>query len=214
MRLLMFSILIMLLSCGQDSGKDKKQTQQDSLVKKTDTTYNSPNSNTNTAGEKQAQGSIPDEAAVNDLLKKMLGDKWRVLTDKDVKDKSDYYDETVLQGRKSNPNFPFIVKADFNGDNKTDYAVLATNDEQEYQRLLTKVYVIMEGSNPVTFEESTMPTTTLSIVKKSATVEGFMDDKDKKIVMKTEGLEVMTGESGGYYLYWDGKSLKMLYTLE
>ena len=39
-------------------------------------------------------------------------------------------------------------------------------------------------------------------------------NKDKKIVMKTDGLEVMTGESGGYYLYWDGNSLKMLYSLE
>ena len=197
----------MLLSCGQNSGKEKGPTQNDSSILKTDTAGHLPDS-VNTSAQ------LTDELIVNDLLKTKLGNKWRVLTDKDVKDKSGDYDNRVKQERKANPNYPFIVKGDFNGDNKADYAALVTNDEQEWERLLTRVYVIPGGDKPVTFEESTMPVTTLQLVKKSATIEGFMNDKDKKIVLSNEGLEVMTGESGGYYLYWDGKTFKILYTLE
>ena len=210
MRLLILNAAIILVSCGQDSAKEKEQTQKDSFTQKIDTTGDLPGS-LNSVGPAD---QLTDEAIVNDLLKTNVGNKWRVLTDKDVKDRSSYYDEMVQKERKTNPNFPFIVKADFDGDNKMDYAALVTNDEQEWERLLTRVYVIPAEGKAVTFEESTMPITTLRVVKKSAVIDGHMDDKDKKLVLKTDGLEVITGEAGGYYLYWDGRNIKMLYTIE
>ena len=214
-RLIIISALA-LLSCGQNTTKDSDKeiaAKKDSVaasidsIKKTGLTITTPRDSLELT-------NVPDETRVNEFLRSRPGRKWHVVTDKQAAwDKQDleYY---LTAGRKKDPNYPFIIKGDFNGDNKMDYAALVTNDKIYYDALVTRVAILPAEGSVVLIDENSFNKTVLTAVPKSSMIEGYDGtfDTTKKVKVKYDAIDVNNHDGGGYYIYWDGTEFKLLYS--
>ena len=205
-----------LLSCGQNNTKDKDKeiaAKKDSVTasidssKKTGLTITTPK-------DSLVLTNVPDETRVNELLRSRPGRKWHVLTDKQAAwDKQDF-EYYLTAGRKKDPNYPFIIKGDFNGDNKMDYAALVTNDKIYYDALVTRVAILPAEGSIVLIDENSFNKTVLTAVPKSSLIEGYdgPTGANKKVKLKVDAIDVNNHDGGGYYIYWNGTEFKFLYS--
>ncbi len=219
MRVLIIFSACFLLSCGQNTG-DKKQPSKDSLSTNSDTTKTKTDTGTtNKSKTTVINDSMPsatgasEEEIVNKLLLARPGRKWHVLTDKQAKWEKHDFEYFLTAGRKKDPNYPFIIKGDFNGDNKMDYAAIVTNDEVSYENLVTRIAILPADGNIVFIDEFSFSHSLLTLTPKSSIIGGH-DEKDdnKKIKVKNDTIEVNNQDAGGYYIYWNGTAFKFLYS--
>lgn len=211
MRYLFFmTAALLFLACGSGKKKGSPETGKgDTVISKADTVAgNMTDSN--------AVYQLPDAATVNDMMLAQGGPGWRVLSDKDTRaDIWADYDKEVQEKRKTDPNYPFILKGDFNADGQTDYAALVTNDQKEYERLKTAVVFFPSGGKMI-LEDKHFSTehTVIELAPKGSTITGYTsEESDKEINVKLnfDGVLINNHDAGGYWIYWDGKKFRYLY---
>ncbi len=209
MRMLILVAGISLCSCGQNSSKEKKSSNDnDTLKTQVDGLSTHP--------EIPEQDSLPpvetkDAARINARLA-ADGSKWRVVTDVDAKwEDRELETYGITNGRKKDPNYPFIILGDFNGDGKKDYAAVVTDDQQEYDRLKTRIAILLTGDKIIFIEEYNTVHSALTTIPKNSSIKG---EDDKQMTINQDAIDVNNHDTGGYVIYWNGKEFKTISSLE
>jgi hypothetical protein len=153
--------------------------------------------------------AIPWIGAVTDLLKKHGLTKWHVMTDAETGWTKDVFDYFVTPERKTDPDFPYITKGDYDCDGKSDVAAIVTDSLHKEVRI---VYFLNEGNSVSWWKEDVQGAAMKNLPKSE--VAGFenLDEKDKKIQMKCDGLDVAWFEKSSYVIYRDGKGFSHIWT--
>ncbi len=199
MKLLAAFLLLLLFSCGQKDSKDKRTTI-DSVIAPPDSTIIKPSADSIPA-------VIGMESTVNTLLKNKYGDTWVVVNDVGANWPKDVYDYFVVTKRKTDPNYPYIAKGDYNGDGKEDLAALVNKKgTKEYQvaiisdhQSLTPVFYTWKEDIDVA-AVSTYPKDELNGIN------------GEKIKMKGDGVGIEYYETSSFVLYWNGTTFKRVWT--
>ena len=205
MRLPLLFIIIIFISCGQNSSS--KQETNDSLKKSTDTTGPQKKQPVDSSGNKPT--SLAKQ--VNSILNDQPGNKWHVLNDREGRWMSGQFDYFIAPKRKENPDYPYIAKGDFNGDGKTDIAALITDSTKRNYQL-----AIILNSDDVTrkivpWNEDIDEDAAIALLPKTD-VEGFEGERPKKIKMKADGILVEYFETASFVIYWNGSAFKRIQT--
>jgi hypothetical protein len=198
MRFIILIIALTLLSCGQNSAKEKDTVpHNDSLKATTD-------SSKSTADQTVVdQKSTPLKIDLNEQLKAKFSNQWHIVNDSDAKWPRDEFDYFIAPKRKTDPDYPYIATGDFNADGKPDHAALVTDDTKtKYQ-----IAILLSSDNIVFWKEdidltaiSTLPKTELTGID------------DKKAKMEGDGINVEYFEKSSFVLYWNGAAFKRIWT--
>lgn len=203
MRLLVFLAATILLSCSQSSSSGEKETKAGTAQQSVDTATAPPLVKTDLS----ASYILPDEGPVNEALKVAYGNKWHVLNDNEAKWMKDAFDYFIIPRRKTEPNYPYITKGDYNADDKPDMAALVTDSSKTNYR----VAIILGADNIKLWEEDIMIDAALSSIPPS-TIDGIDGEKTKKIKLKGDGINIEYFEKASFVLYWDKSSFKRIQT--
>ncbi len=203
MKFLLFIASLSLLSCGQNSTKEKQTVSKTDTVKTTiDTAETAPVNK-----KDPAPHTLPDELTVNEILRGKFGSRWHVLNDKEAKWMKDAFDYFIVPKRKESPNYPYITNGDFNADGKDDFAAVVTDSiKSSYQ-----IAIILGPDNIKLWDEDILIDAALSTIPKSV-IEGMEGEKVKKVKLKADGINVEYFEKASFVLYWDKSSFKRLQT--
>jgi hypothetical protein len=204
MRLIIFTAAFTLLSCGQNSDKEKPRPN-DTINKMTDTAKTNGR-DSSIVTDNITSAYLPDEATINSLLKTKFADKWHVLTDKEAGWDKNIYDNNIAEKKKKDPDFPYITKGDFNRDGKIDYAALVTDNGHTEN----KIAIITGPDNIVIWGDDYVGNGTLETFHK-ADLKGIDNDgTEKQVKMNGDGIKVIMFDVAGYTIYWNGSSYKYL----
>jgi hypothetical protein len=206
MRLIIFISAFTILSCGQNSYKEKEKPLQNDPINKMTDTAKTNGQDSSIVKDNITIADLPDEATINSLLKTKFADKWHVLTDKEAGWDKNIYDNNIAEKKKKNPDFPYITKGDFDGDGKVDYAAMVTN----YGHTENKIAIITGPDNIVIWGEDYVGNGTLETFHK-ADLKGLDNDgNEKQVKMKGDGIRVIVFDVAGYTIYWNGSAFKYL----
>lgn len=196
MRLIFWVPVVLLAACGGGAGKKKEATSTltvKEVVAKEDTVSPPP------------PPPPPASADVNSINER-LPRPWHVLNDAEATWMKDAFDYFIAPKRKDNPDYPYITKGDFNGDGQPDRAALVTDSSKRKYRL-----AILTDSTVTYWDEDIIEDAALSTVPKSE-IKGMENEKEKKVKMKGDGINVEYFEKASFVLYWDKKGFKRLQT--
>jgi hypothetical protein len=203
MKFFIFFTALLLLSCGQNSDKGK-----DNGLKSNTTNASTDTAKQNIIEKEHSSTHIsPLETTLNESLEKVYGKDWHILNDQEAKWMKDAFDYFIVPKRKDNPNYPYITRGDFNGDNKPDIAAVVTDTIIKNFRIA----IFLGQDNIKLWEEDVMFDAALSTVPKS-TIEGMDGDKTKKIKLNSDGINVEYFEKASFVIYWDNSSFKRIQT--
>jgi len=198
MRTIIFTAAILLTACGQNSSEKKKDSDTTRTV--TDTTIPPV-----VPGH---AGIVPGAAKVNAKLTEAFGGKWHVITDKESGWMPDVFDYFVVPERKKDPDFPYIAHGDYDCDGKTDVAALVTDSLHKENKI---VYILNEGKTFSWWKEDVLGAAIKNLPKSE--VVGFEDaQKEKKVQMKCDGVEVAWFETSSYVIYRKGSGFDNVWT--
>ncbi len=165
-----------------------------------------------TAKDNSSFFTPPDANQVNELLRASFWNKWHVLTDQEAGWEANAFRDYINAGRKKNPNYPYIVKGDFDGDGRIDFAAVVTDNQKVYDRINTRIAVLPAAGTIVILDEDANRAT-LGIRPKSD-LEGTENGNPKKVKMRSEGVKVVMYDVGGYVVYWSGSAFKVIWLEE
>ncbi len=99
-----------------------------------------------------------------------------------------------------------VAKGDFNGDGKTDYAVVITKDERVYTLVLFASKNSFKAFNLLAQSPDEHWIAGIGIVKKGDKLDVFTDQQElvKTFRLKTDGVYLYDGEGHGQTYYWQG----------
>ncbi len=199
-----FFAALICFSCGQNSSKEKKQMQpQDSVKMVPDSTGKTTQDSTKSSMMTSEQDSL------NKILLAGTNGKWHLITEEEAK-KDKYYEELHTGGPgKEELRPPLVIKGDFDGDNKMDYAALVATGGIEYEQLETRIAIIPAGGAIALIEESNRLTTVLKTIPKGTTISD--SDNIHKMKLKSDAIDINNGDAGGYYLVWNGKKYEVVF---
>ena len=204
MKFLIFIATVSLLSCGQKSTtKGKEDASITDTTKTTADTLKTPH----VVKTDTPSYNAPLEKPLNEALQKVYGNDWHILNDQEAKWMKDAFDYFIVPKRKDNPNYPYITRGDFNGDDKPDIAAVVTDTLKNNCRIA----IFLGQDNIKLWEEDIMIDAALSTIPKS-TIEGMEGEKTKKIKLKGDGINVEYFEKASFVLYWDKSSFKRIQT--
>lgn len=193
MRILLFVMTVVILSCGQGSTKEKS-SPGDSVKNRPDTV--------STASD-TIQKTTALEMQIGEILKKKYGNVWQVVNDKQAQWPKDMFDYFIAGKRKLDPDYPYIAKGDFNADGKYDLAALVVNDKKDKYRIA----IMADSANIVFWEDDVQGAAITAHPKEDV---GGIDGKIIK--MKSEGINVEFFEKSSWVLYWNESSFKKIWT--
>ncbi|HEV7781731.1 MAG TPA: hypothetical protein VGO58_10730 [Chitinophagaceae bacterium] len=200
MRTLLIAATVLLLSCGENASKQKKEPLlTDTTAKTTDTAAKQP--------DQPIVYTAPYEAVINTSLQEKWGNQWHVLNDQEAHWMKDAFDYFIVPKRKTEPNYPYIAKGDFNGDGKEDMAAVITDSLKKKYR----VAILLDTSKILLWDEDIMEDAAISTVPKSD-IDGMDGEKTKKVKMKGDGINVEYFEKASFVLYWDKSGFKRIQT--
>jgi hypothetical protein len=201
MRIWLLIPVIGMLSCGgsTDKKKEKLSVTDSAVPVLSDTTK------TTLPPPTIAQPG-PEETAFNNLLKERYPGSWHVLNDAEATWMKDAFDYFIAPKRKDNPVYPYMTTGDFNGDGKPDRAALITDSSKRNYQL-----AIILDSTVITWKEDIIEDAALSTVPRSV-ITGTEGEKEKKVKMRGDGINVEYFEKASFVLYWDKKGFKRLQT--
>lgn len=201
MKLFTCLLLSFLISCGQKNAKVKDQLPPaDTVITKPDNTSVKPPTD-----------SLPPvtgmENSINTLIKKKYGEQWIVVNDVTANWPKDVFDYFIKSKRKTEPDYPYIAKGDFNGDGKEDIAALINKTgSKEYQ-----VAIILDYNSPAPafhLWKEDIDLTAVSLYPKGE-LGGINGEKVK---MKGDGVGIEYYETSSFVLYWTGSGFKRVWT--
>lgn len=202
MKLTAYLFLLLLFACGQNKSGEKNNTTDSPASVTTDST-----------AQLIDQPALPviTEAAkeISGLLTEKFGDSFEIVTDSIARWPQDVFDYFIAPKRKTEPDYPYITKGDFNGDGQQDAAALVRlNNKAEYQ--LAILFGSPLDKNRIQFWKEDIDICAVSLYPK-----GDLQGIDKpKVKMKGDGINVEYYESAAFVIYWDGKTFKRAYTAD
>ena len=203
MRLPIIIAVVIFISCGQNSSKRTETSSKDESTKPAIETIKA----LPLEKDRPITYMAPDEEPVNEMLKVKYGTEWHVLNDKEATWMKDAFDYFIVPKRKDNPNYPYITKGDFNGDDKADIAALVKNNKKgSYQ-----IAIILGKENILFWQEDILEDAAISTLAKSD-IEGMEREKPKKVKLKGDGIIIDYFERGSFVIYWDKTSFKRIQT--
>ena len=203
MKFLLFIATVSLLSCSQKSKKGKEDVPKtDTIITNVDTAKTTP-----LVKDDPLPYNSPLEQPLNEALKKVYGNDWHILNDQEAKWMKDAFDYFIVPKRKVDPNYPYITRGDFNGDNKPDIASAVTASIKKKFRIA----IFLGQDNIKIWDEDIMIDAALSTIPKS-TIEGMDGEKTKKIKLKGDGINVEYFEKASFVIYWSGTDFKRIQT--
>lgn len=202
MRLTAFALLLVLLSCGQKKS-DKETPAAGSTTPKDSTKPAVP----------AVSGPSAAVTEFNNLLAEKFGDTLTVVTDTDANWAKDQFDYFIAPKRKTDPDYPYLAKGDFNADAQIDAAALVkTKGKPEYQLAIIYGQLPTLGKTPeprsIHFWKEDIDVCAISTYPK-----GELQGIDQpKASMKGDGVNVEYYETASFVVYWDGKKFKRAQT--
>jgi len=152
--------------------------------------------------------NIPWIGAVNDLLKKLYSGKWHVVTDAESGWTKDVFDYFVAAERKKDADFPYLSRGDYDCDGKPDVAALVTDSTHKDFKL---VFILDDWKKLVWWKEDVQGGAIKNLTKSE--VVGFEDiEKEKKVQLKCDGVDITWFEKSSYVVYWNGKAFENVWT--
>ncbi len=194
-------ILFLFAACGQSSS-GKKESKADTIKSDSITVIDSGDTiHVDTP-------NIPWTGAVNDQLKKLSAGKWRVVSDAESGWAKDVFDYFVAPERKKDPDFPYITKGDYDCDGKPDVAALVTDATHKVFKL---VFILDDGKKIELWKEDVQGAAIKNLTKSEVT--GFEElEKEKKVQLKCDGVDVAWFETSSYVVYWNGRKFENIWT--
>jgi hypothetical protein len=199
MRPLLFVVSLLLFSCAQNPSNEKTEALNDTTGRRGDTTAKPP--------ETTVVYTSPDEATVNAALGKEYSNQWHVLNDKTASWMKDVFDYFIVPRRKTEPNYPYIAKGDFNGDGRRDIAAVVTDST----KIQYRVAILLDTNKAIFWDEDILEDAAISTVPR-ADIDGMDGERTKKVKMKGDGINVEYFERGAFVLYWDKTGFKRIQT--
>jgi len=199
MKLLYLSLFVLFVSCNNDN----KETE----IK--DGPVNGADSNIISKKETQPDSIIVAESLlakkINNILQaKEENSRWHVLNDKEAKWISGQFDYFITPKRKENPDYPYIAAGDFDGDNRQDLAAVVTDSTQIIYQLV--IISDADSSKKINYwKEDILEDAAISTAPMGR-IEGTVNEKIKKIELKSEAIHVEYFEKASFIIYWNGKS--------
>ncbi len=144
------------------------------------------------------------EKQFNNLIKTKLGSTWKILNDE--KANWDEYDfkNFILPERDRNPNYPYIAKGDFDGNEKLDYSAIISN----FKNTIHKIVIVFDNGSIRLWEIESGNVAIENISKQKIT--SFYNDKT--VNLKGDAIQVIRYESYAFVIYWDGEKLNEITT--
>lgn len=203
MKLLYFSLFVLFVSCNNDN---KETETKDGPV-------NGADSNIISKKETQPDNIIVAESLlakkINNILQaKEENSRWHVLNDKEAKWISGQFDYFITPKRKENPDYPYIAAGDFDGDNRQDLAAVVTDSTRINYQLV--IISDADSSKKINYwKEDILEDAAISTAPKGK-IEGTVNEKIKKIELKSEAIHVEYFEKASFIIYWNGKSFNRI----
>ncbi len=146
-------------------------------------------------------------ASLNQWLKEKSGGPWQVADDATANWPKDEFDYFIAPKRKDQPDYPYIIKGDFNGDGKEDAAALVLNPaNREYQLAIIESFGTESAA--ARFWKEDMDLSALSLYPK-----GDLDGiNGEKVKMKGDGITVEYYEKSSFVIYRSGTGYKRVWT--
>lgn len=211
MRLQVLIMTLFLISCGQNSSSKKETQSYKDSIKTAADTPGSKKEQIKSSVDKSGQTATALSIQVNRILNDKPGNKWHVLNDGEARWISGQFDYFITPKRKENPDYPYIAKGDFNGDEKPDIAALVTDSSKRNYQLVIIMNADEDTNQIITWKEDIAEDAAISFIPKSV-IEGFEGEKTKKIKMKADGINVEYFETSSFVLYWSGSAFKRIWT--
>ncbi len=192
MRLITCSLLILLFSCNQaekkePAGRDSVQTSIDTLP---DLTVN------------------PGATAVNRVLETQQGN-WHLMTDPEsgwTKDALEYF---VYPKRKTDPDYPYISRGDYNCDGKPDIAAVVTDSSTKK----VKLAFIYGDNNEVDWYSEDMAGAAIQNMTKQD-FGAMKDEKEIRVSLNCDAVEAEWFEKATQVIYRKGKAFDNVWTAD
>lgn len=203
MKLLYLSLFVLFVSCNNDN---KETETKDGPV-------NGADSNIISKKETQPDSIIVAESLlakkINNILQaKEENSRWHVLNDKEAKWISGQFDYFIIPKRKENPDYPYIAAGDFDGDNRQDLAAVVTDSTRINYQLV--IISDADSSKKINYwKEDILEDAAISTAPKGK-IEGTVNEKIKKIELKSEAIHVEYFEKASFIIYWNGKSFNRI----
>jgi len=167
-----------------------------------------PNKNNN---RQQAQQSLREQ--IENLIKNNYGSQWNILNDKQANwDKYDL-ENFILPERKriNNPDYPYIIKGDFDGNGKLDY--VATLSKSNDNRM-SKLAIILDNGNVYFYDlEPGLYSLGCGTERQIHIYDEDGETLINSVNLKGDGISVGIFETGySFVIYWTGSNFESIYT--
>ena len=186
----MMKFIALLLLCGLLGCKDKKRTvETPTPVVQTDTLPD--------------LSRTPGLDSVNSLLSKLPGG-WQLVTDSGSGWTRDALEYFVYTRRKTEPDYPYISRGDYNCDGQPDVAALVADSND------IRLAFLLSGEKMEWWTED-MRGAALSNMKKQDFV-AMKDERELKVSLGCDAVEAEWFEKATQVIYWDGKKFQNVWT--
>jgi len=202
--LLILGSLSLIAACGSHKEKEEPVVTTDTVVNNTVTkdTADDPAS-------KLPQPASLLSKVVNGLLDARYEGKWVVVNDSVAQWPKEYFDYFVVNGRKKDKEYPYIVKGDFNGDGENDVAALVKEIKgNDFQLAIVLRKVNKTEKSEYFFWNEDIDMAALELYPNGE----IMNLDTKPVKMRGDGITVEYYEKASFVVYWDGKGFKRVYT--
>jgi hypothetical protein len=162
---------------------------------------NTTRENTSNKGQ-QKQESLRGQ--IENIVINKYGSKWHILNDKQAHWDEYEFKEFILPERNKNPDSPYIIQGDFNGNGRLDYAATFSSDNKSTSKL-----AIIFDNGDVYFEDLGSERYGLYLQTKQE-ISSVYDEFSVNLI--GDGIGIVKYEEYAYVMYWDGKGFKTIQT--
>lgn len=191
----LFILMCIIAGCNSSSDKNSDGFDTTGLV--------TSHKDTVSAVHAPSYQPTSTERQLNAVLQRKFNGKWIVVNDTMVKWPADVFGYFIAGKRAADPDYPYIVTADFDANDKKDMAVIVTDSVMKRGRI-----AIISDTENVTFWEDDVFGAAISVQPKSA----IGDIYGKTVKMMADGINVEFFEKSSFVLYWNGKTFKKAWT--
>lgn len=204
MKLFYISLFILFVSCNTNSKHGS--TDSDGTTSETD-------NNAISKKEPRADSTIINRSPLAEKVNAILSSgneraSWHVLNDKEARWISGQFEYFIAPKRKVNPDYPYIASGDFDGDTRPDLAAIVTDSNRVNYQLA--IISDIDSSKKLNYwKEDIMEDAAISTAPRGK-IEGTVNEKVKKLELKSEAIHVEYFEKASFIIYWNGKSFKRI----
>jgi len=192
MRCLTVIFAILFFSCNQGGKKDPvvKDPSPSTVDTLADLTHN------------------PGADSINMILAVLPG-KYHLVTDAESGWTMDALEYFVYPQRKKDPDYPYIVRGDYNCDGRPDIAALVTDSSAKQ----VKLAFIYDGDTKINWWKEDMQGAALKNMVKQE-FGAMRDEKELKVSLPCDAVEAEWFEKATQVIFWNGRKFENVWTAD